>query len=643
MESAQLQYRAHIDGLRGVAVLAVLGFHAFPDVLKGGSTGVDIFFVISGFLISSILYEDFSAPASRLGGVILNFYYRRVRRIFPVLIIVLAACYVMGFVLLLPSELAALSQRIVASAGFYLNFLFSGKEDYFNRSASSNPLLHLWSLAVEEQFYLLWPLAIWLAMRCRVRMLPLAVFLASCSYFWNAQKYPGTEASVFFLPQMRMWELLIGAASAAVFPLIAQAPMGHGNLGTRPGPRWTAGLLPNCLSILGISLVGAGLILIKRDASLPNAWTLLPTVGSACIVCSAGSAWTNRHILSSRVLVWIGLISYPLYLWHWPLLTFAQLTSEHANSGVTKFSVLAVSVVLAWLTYRLVERPIRHGRRYRRICIALVGSMAAIAGLGSYTKMAYGFPSRFPALISEISKFQYDPASYMRQGAYFLNGDADETKFKKDPNEIQKGRATIYLWGDSHAGALYPGVNEAYGKKYNIVQRTVAGTPPFMPDYFNPGSARQINQFVFSAIVRDRPEYVMLEADWPGCEWTQVERTIVALKSAGIQHVILVGPVPQWIGTLPQQLFNYARRHRGDPVPTRMTAGVDPGPVYIDRLMTSLAERLGIVYFSPIQIMGNKDGFLVRVGDTPETVTTYDSSHLTASASIYLVSHFPKL
>jgi peptidoglycan/LPS O-acetylase OafA/YrhL len=643
MESAKLPYRPHIDGLRGIAVLAVLGFHAFPEVLKGGSTGVDIFFVISGFLISSILYADFSAPASRVGGVILNFYYRRVRRIFPALIIVLAACYVMGFVLLLPSELAGLSQKIVASAGFYLNFLLSGREDYFKGSSSSNPLLHLWSLAVEEQFYLLWPLAIWLAIRCRVKMLTLAVFLASCSYFWNAQKYQGTEASAFFLPQMRMWELLIGAASAAVFPLIAQTPVCQGNLGLQPGRRWTAGLLPNCLSILGIGLVGAGLIFIKRDASLPNMWTLLPTVGSACVVCSAGSAWTNRRILSSRVLVWIGLISYPLYLWHWPLLTFAQITSEHPNSGVMKFSILAVSVVLAWLTYRLVERPIRHGRRRRRICLALVGAMAAVAGLGCFTKRANGFPSRYPALISEISTFQYDPAVSLRQGAYFLMGDTDETKFKKDPNEIQKGRPTLYLWGDSHAAALYPGVNEAYGKKYNIVQRTTAGTPPFMPDYFNPGGARQINQFVLNSIVRDRPEYVILEADWPEYEWTQVERTIGALKAAGIRHVILVGPVPQWIGTLPQQLFNYVRRHRAEPVPTRMTAGVDSRPADVDRLMASLAERVGAIYFSPCQILGNKDGFLVRIGDTPETVTTYDNSHLTASASIYLVSHFPKL
>jgi hypothetical protein len=305
-------------------------------------------------------------------------------------------------------------------------------------------------------------------------------------------------------------------------------------------------------------------------------------------------------------------------------------------------SILAVSVILAWLTYRLVETPIRHGDRLSTKAALLAGIMAVVAGLGFYTMRASGFPARFPGLINQISDFKYDPAPSTRLGTYFLMGDKDETNFKKDPNEILPGRPTMYLWGDSHAAVLYPGVKSAYGDKFNIVQRTFAKTPPFMPDYFNPGGARRVNQFIFDSIVRDRPEVVLLEADWQEYDWPQVERTINALKAVGIRHIVLIGPVPQWNGSLPQQLFNYMRRHRNAPVPVRMTEGVDPRPAAVDRLMSLLGERLGIEYISPCKILGNQDGYLIRIGDTPDSLMTYDSSHLTANCSIFLVSHFPK-
>jgi peptidoglycan/LPS O-acetylase OafA/YrhL len=649
MQSVTLRYRPHIDGLRGVAVLAVILYHAFPKVAPGGFIGVDIFFVISGFLISSILYADFGAPASKVGSVIMNFYGRRVRRIFPALIIVLVASYVLGYALLLPGEFEKLAADIVASVGFYLNFVLSGRENYFGGAAISQPLLHLWSLGVEEQFYLFWPLAIWLAVRCRIRILPVAVFLAACSFFWYAENKSDAAAG-FYLPQMRLWELMVGAIAAALFPLIPKVPIGleAGNkvptsIASEHGRFPRESVVANILSIVGIALIGLGLVIIKREFGGPGKWMLLPTVGSACVVCSGGSAWTNRHILSNRILVWIGLISYPFYLWHWPLLSFAQIGSTFASSPLLRISVIAASGFLAWLTYGFVEAPIRRGRRFGRTAAALAGGMAAIACVGYFTKRANGFPSRFPALINEISTYQYDPAAAVRQGTYFLIGDQDETRFKQDPNEILRSKPTLYLWGDSHAAALYPGLSDVYGKKYNIVQRTAARTPPFMPECFNPGNRQQINRYVFDSIVRDRPECVVLEAEWQAYEWERIETTIVALKAAGIHHVVLVGPVPQWFGSLPQQLLNYVARHRSRAVPMRMTSGADPMPAQVDKSMYALSDRLGAEYISPCQILGNEEGYLVRTGDTAESVMTYDYSHLTASGSRYLVSHFPEL
>jgi peptidoglycan/LPS O-acetylase OafA/YrhL len=585
MESANLRYRPHIDGLRGVAVIVVICFHAFPALFRGGLVGVDVFFVISGFLISSILYADFRAPASKLGSVIANFYARRVRRIFPALVVVLVSTYLLGLVLLIPREFEKLSLDMVASAGFCMNFLLSSREGYFDPSSNANPLLHLWSLSVEEQFYLFWPLVIWLAIRCRVRIMPVAIFLAALSYFWNAQRYAGTEIASFYLPQMRLWELMIGALAAAVFPLIPGnlAATSEAEIDNAHGAAWN-----NLASLLGLALIGAGIAFARDDFNLPDGHTLLPTAGAALVVCSAGSAWSNRVILSNRALVLIGVISYPLYLWHWPLLSFAQIASDGPLSPLARVTIVCASVVLAWLTYVLVERPVRNGRRARKMVKPLVVAMAAVAGCAYITERARGFPSRFPRLINEISTFNYDPTTAIRQGTYFLMGDQDETNFKRDPNEIQKGKPTLYLWGDSHAAALYPGLSRVYGAKFNIVQRTTAKTPPFMAQYFNPGDARQINEYVFDSIVRDRPDYVFLDANWQGYEWRDVETTIVALKAAGIQHIVVVGPVPQWFGSLPQQLFNYVRRHRADPVPISMTQGADPEPTRLDGLMASI-------------------------------------------------------
>jgi hypothetical protein len=185
-------------------------------------------------------------------------------------------------------------------------------------------------------------------------------------------------------------------------------------------------------------------------------------------------------------------------------------------------------------------------------------------------------------------------------------------------------------------------LKSVYGRKFNIVQRTAAAVPPFLAERVNPGNGQQIGQFVLDSIRRDRPEYVLLHASWQGYEWEYVEETILALKKCGIHHVVLVGPVPQWGVGLPQQLYIYYRKHRNEPLPSRMNFGADHEPIRIDGLMASMASRLGIEYISPCTILGGPEGFLVRTGDTPESLTAFDYGHLTASGSEYLVSHFPK-
>ncbi len=646
MNTVKLRYRPHIDGLRAIAVLAVVAFHAFPSVLPGGFVGVDVFFVISGFLISSILFNEFGAADAKAGALIADFYSRRVRRIFPSLIVVLVASCALGYLLLLPSELVSLSANMLAGAGFCLNLLLARDTGYFGADSASNPLLHLWSLGVEEQFYLVWPLVVLVAARCRAKVLPVVVFLAACSFFWCQQRLESEANAAFFLPQMRLWELLIGAIAAALLPLVPQAAADTGRPeGGSPGgaPPHSAVVAANGLCALGMALIAAGLLVTRSTMDLPSGWTLLPTVGTACAVCSDDSAWINRRILSHPAMVWIGAISYPLYLWHWPLLVFSRVALENPGSLVLRCGVVLLAVVLAWLTYALVERPARRALRPARVASALAAAMGAVACLAVYAQRMDGFPARFPPLMQQISAWHYDPTGPYRQGTYFLMGMQDERDFKVSPDDAVPGKPTLYLWGDSHAAALYPGMSAVYGGAYNIVERTAAVTPPFLGSRFNPGNARRVSEFVLDSIRRTQPECVVLEADWQRYEWGDVEETIGALRAAGVRHVVVVGPMPHWIGSLQQQLFNFVRRHRNSPVPFRLSHGVAPEALRIDALMADMCRRLGVDYVSPCSILRDQEGFLVRTGDTPDTLIVYDSAHLTASGSRFLVSHFPRL
>lgn len=650
MNPGKLTYRPHIDGLRAIAVLSVVAYHAFPGLLRGGFIGVDIFFVISGFLISTILYREFGAQGESGLRVILRFYGRRIRRIFPALLVVLIACLALGFWTLLPSEFKKLSSRATAASGFYINLILAREAGYFNETAIMNPLLHLWSLAVEEQFYLLWPVAIWIACRCRIRVLAVAVFLVAFSFFWNADHSDAQAAANFFLPQTRLWELLVGAIAAAVFPSLAAAPAGGGAAdsdGVTPSP-WrisqaTRVHLGNVLSILGLLLIGSGLFFITNQMAYPSKWTLLPTIGAAFIVCSDESAWVNRRILSLRVLVGVGLISYPLYLWHWPLLSYSHLSFERPDAPFLKASVLLASVVLAYLTYRIVERPIRHGAHVPLKVAVLSAAMAAVAGLGCFIGSRGGFPSRFPPLAQGLAEFNYTPTDWQRHG-YFLTYGEDETDFKDDSEGSAQNKPKLYLWGDSHAAGLYPGLEEVFGGKYNIVQRTGANLAPFVGEKNNQLSSHpKVNQFILDSIRRDKAACVVIEANWPTYEWKEIEGTIDQLQAAGIRNIVLVGPVPQWYGSLPQQLFNYIRRHRNEPVPKRLSTGLKPEPPVIDVQMAALSKRLGVKYISPCAILENQEGCLTRTGDSADSLLVFDSAHLTTVGSKYLVAHFPDL
>lgn len=374
-------YRRDIDGLRAIAVLSVLLFHAFPAWLRGGFIGVDIFFVISGYLISTILVKSLEQERFSFR----DFYARRIRRIFPALLAVLAASLAFGWLALFPDEYQALAKHTLGGAGFVSNLLFWNEVGYFDTAAETKPLLHLWSLAIEEQFYILWPVILLLAWRWRLNLLAVSAVLALASFALNVGGIANHGTATFYSPASRAWELLAGAVLACA----AQRPPLMAALRRQ--------VRANVLSGAGAALLALGLVTIVRGAGFPGWPALLPVAGALLLIAAGPDAWLNRHVLSNRLMAGVGLISYPLYLWHWPLLSYAQIIESATPAPALRAAALGAAFVLAWLSYRLLERPLRF-RPGRLTVTALCLAMLGTAGAGAWIKFQSGLPGRAAVL-----------------------------------------------------------------------------------------------------------------------------------------------------------------------------------------------------------------------------------------------------
>lgn len=356
------KYRPDIDGLRAVAILSVVLFHAFPQSMSGGFVGVDVFFVISGYLISTIVFS--SLERDRFS--ILEFYERRIRRIFPALFVVMFASFLFGWLFLYADEYEQLGKHLAAGAGFVSNFILWRESGYFDNLAETKPLLHLWSLAVEEQFYVFWPLLLAFVWKRNWSFLKITAAIAVISFASNLYLMNQHPVAAFYLPFSRFWELMAGGILAYVTL--------H-----RPGLN---GSHRNAQSILGFSLLFAALLLLDKSRDFPGWWAMLPTLGAFFIISAGPDALLNRKILSNPLMLWIGWISYPLYLWHWPLLSFARIVEgEHVSGKMTVLAIVA-AFGLAWLTFAFVEKPFRFAMRKGQAVVMLLFLMAGILGLG---------------------------------------------------------------------------------------------------------------------------------------------------------------------------------------------------------------------------------------------------------------------
>ena len=426
------QYRADIDGLRAIAVLSVVGFHAFPLWVKGGFIGVDIFFVISGYLISTIVFGSLARNCFSF----VDFYIRRIKRIFPSLLLVLVTCFAFGWFALFADEYKQLGKHIAGGAGFISNFLLWNESGYFDNVAETKPLLHLWSLGVEEQFYIIWPLLLWFAWKQRFNLLTITAVVAVISFALNIDQVNSDAVAAFYSPQTRFWELMTGSILAHVtlhkqnlfhkfkYKLDAWLdPTSHAHVQEANGETRR-----DAQSVLGSVLIVIGVLVITKEKHFPGWWAVLPTAGAVLIISAGAHAWLNRVVLSNRVLVWFGLISFPLYLWHWPLLSFARIVESETPSRQIRIAAVFISIALAWLTYRLIERPIRFGMHGKAKTTTMLALMTAVGYVGYIGYDRDGFPSRSTIKQTASEKLY---STYPSELAYTPNCDRLFSLFKE--------------------------------------------------------------------------------------------------------------------------------------------------------------------------------------------------------------------
>ncbi|MDP9010808.1 MAG: acyltransferase [Pseudomonadota bacterium] len=483
--SANAHYRPDIDGLRAVAVLSVLLFHAFPLRLPGGFAGVDIFFVISGFLISGLILSGLERD--RFSFV--DFYNRRIRRIFPALLLVCGACLACGWLCLMPAEFRQLGKHVFAGAAFSSNFVLLAESGYFDVDGVIKPLRHLWSLGIEEQYYLVWPVLLFLCRKGKRSTELLLITLGLASFGFSLYMTWADRALAYYLPFTRFWELMIGSGLAYL---------------ERHRP--VAGLA-NARANIGAIGIALGLVLINARQPFPGWWALLVCAGAALVISAGAGAWFNRRILASRPMVWVGLISYPLYLWHWPLISFANIISYHPPSIITRLAALLASVVLAWSTYRFLELPVRQSKdrpRLRRTTWGLAASMVLLAMIGGLVgNRVLQSASVSDPRVSNISEARADWESI-----------DNETVPGSVPN-------TVLFFGDSHMEQYWPRaelIAQRAGPRRTVEFRTTGGCAP-IPALERVGS--RCAEFVrqgFARAAESNVDTVVLAAQWKGLE-----------------------------------------------------------------------------------------------------------------------------
>ncbi|HET6157695.1 MAG TPA: acyltransferase family protein [Dongiaceae bacterium] len=621
--AAHAKYRPDIDGLRAVAVLPVVFYHLNISLFSGGFVGVDVFFVISGYLITSLI----SAEMHEGTYSITRFYVRRARRIFPALFVMGAVSALFVFLFCLPSEAKRFSSTLAAATLFASNFYFFFTSDYFAPGAEAQPLLHTWSLAVEEQFYIFFPLILWLVRRylaAREKLVMIALALLSLAI--SAWLVRVDRTAAFYLLHSRAWELLLGALLA---------------IGTVPAIRSRA--LANALGIIGLALIVGSVLLYKEQMAFPGLAALAPCVGAALII----HAGKESSLLASRALSlapvrFIGLISYSLYLWHWPIDVLSRYVAFwygwDPDLKPHKVVVLALSLVCAILSWHFVEKPFRQ-RPYRFGSFATLSTSAAVmAALVVLAGAIYPLSQRLWSMPQDaervLATLDYRPSE--SQKACFLNPQTNELRYFDQAGclALSDTKKNWLLLGDSHASDLWAGLS-GVNPQVNLMQGTGSGCKPLIDI---PGERRctELMNFLFSDFIpKHHFELILLSARWSPGNIDKLKQTAEALKPYA-DRVIVLGPRVEYKQDLPWLLTASMLKHDPSLVNRfRLTKQRQT-----DRLFADQLRQDGIGYISLYSAICPEGQ--CRVTDQDGLPLAFDYGHLTRSGSLFVAQQIKK-
>ncbi|PZQ45829.1 MAG: hypothetical protein DI551_06330 [Micavibrio aeruginosavorus] len=621
-----MKYKSEIDGLRAVAVMSVILYHFGIPYFSGGFIGVDIFFVISGYLITSIIKEDLEL--SRFS--FLKFYERRIRRILPALIIVSFVAAIISCIIFLPNDLEDIGASLVASMASISNIYFWRNTGYFSTAAEEKPFLHTWSLGVEEQFYLLFPLFIFWMWKFfpRKALLPTMIVVGivsiSLAEFLLAERPPMS----FFLLPSRAWELLLGS-SLSFFN-------GHFS------PKKSSA---NASSLIGIILISIAVLGYSNSTKFPGVHALLPCLGAALIIISPFGQSFIGKILSTRIFVFTGKISYSLYLWHWPLLAMLRYRYGDNISYSNYALAFLATFLLSIATWRFIETPFRNPAflTQKKIFILATAFVLLLSGTGGFLYFSKGWPQRYDAqtLALENSSKRINP---LRKKCHSQEGFTQNKGNDCMIGDLSSPEISVIIWGDSHADSMSPAISKILSeRRIKGIQATKSSCPPLPDDYEwktrNYESCKIFNKDVLDFIL-NTPSigYVVLHARWGGPEKTithsgiRTEQTFYeALKEIAetIQKsgrkVYFIAPTPLAAFNVPRclsrrQAFNDTDSFPCEPKPKALALAEPQEAINVFKKISKKYP----VYF-PDSILCKGERCLVADGKTP---VYYDDDHI---------------
>jgi peptidoglycan/LPS O-acetylase OafA/YrhL len=639
-------YRPEIDGLRAIAVLAVIIFHAKftyldTEILQGGFLGVDVFFVISGYLITRIILKKLQENRF----TILDFYERRTRRILPVFLLVMGTSIPFAWFIFLPDGLLEYSKTLLASLVFLSNILFwKQQSNYWDAHLLDlTPLLHTWSLSVEEQFYIVFPfllIFLWRFFKARI-LLALLVFFV-CSLIFSSVGTTNYPISNFYFLPTRAWELLAGS-------ILAQLDL----KGFRPHK---VTVTNNTLSFIGLLLILFSFVFFSLDTPHPSVLTLIPVIGSMLVIWFTNSYTIVNYLLANKVVVGVGLISYGLYLWHFPIFIFANFLGY--NSGVAKFLLILLTFVLSIITYFFYETPIRNKTFFKSRKTFFTALLIAYIPLSIFTMVTYVNPGDITKIIdtnywkNETNKQRFstyegcwlEPKHFEKNNPFNICQGHE----KKDKSRNNKNNKILVL-GDSNIAGLIPGLIQSFGRE-SIIERVINGYLPGSPVNKH-WQGQEFAETTINAVINEihliEPQVIIIGGYFRKPSQADSLIQFVNTKLGKFKdRIIIYGPVPRWgesslSTSLVRQLFKlYRVQHT---LPNTLYLMPDTHTFVLDNYLKKLSQKYGFSYLSVVTSLCQGKKCLAKMGANPDEITTWDYGHLTHYASTIVVSKNIKL